>query len=54
MEQSHKGIFIGKVVLSVSSQPIFKAKGSVKNNPVFLHPGFTIFLTDLHAQKSSE
>ncbi len=29
-------------------------KGSVKNNLAFLHPDFTISLTDLHSQKSSK
>ena len=29
-------------------------KGSVKNNLAFLHPNFTISLTDLHSQKSSK
>jgi hypothetical protein len=29
-------------------------KGSVKNNLAFLHPDFTISLTDLQSQKSSK
>jgi len=28
--------------------------GSIKNNLAFLHPNFTISLTDLHFQKSSK
>ena len=31
-----------------------KAEGSAKNNLAFLHPDFTISLTDLQSQKSSK
>jgi hypothetical protein len=32
----------------------YRSKGSVKNNLAFLHPDFTISLTDLQSQKSSK
>ncbi len=40
----------GKTVDEDTSYP----KGSAKNNLAFLHPDFTISLTDLQSQKSSK
>ncbi|MDL1982354.1 MAG: hypothetical protein LWX02_13020 [Deltaproteobacteria bacterium] len=39
---------------SQSGTGAYSIKGSVKNNLAFLHPDFTISLTDLQSQKSSK
>jgi hypothetical protein len=50
----HLFIYSDLAPLRLTRNPDEGAKGSTKNNLAFLHPDFTISLTDLQSQKSSK